>query len=266
MGRWADLIKTAGRRPLWLDDTQYTARLLANGSAPWTIPAEWVNWRRTALELLDPDVAVLDVSAAALAWANARPGMLAELADAGPRLHTLLCDQGLQALLRELLQALRAVTGKPLALSMPSPRRWLAELDVSGSSHPDEDALEDAAADVSQLLRALSEGGVDVMLMREECVPVSQAVSWLSCYGSLVNVARHYRWDVGIHLPGGAPASSPGVDFFVAPGAALGLSLDPSFWRGIPPPEDSMRAGFVFGEIPADADPREILNQLAKLR
>jgi hypothetical protein len=266
MGRWADSIKTAARHPLWLDDTQYTSRLLANGVAPWTNTAEWANWRRTALKLLDPDIAVLDVSAAALAWADARPGVLAGETDAAQRLRALLCDRGLLTHLRELQQALRAVTSKPLAVSVFSPQRWLTELDVSRSGDPDEEVVEDAAADLSQSLRALSEGGLDAILIREDAVPVSQAVDRLSCYGSLINVARHYRWDVGIHLPGGAPASSPGVDFFVAPGDATGLSLDPSFWRGGSLPQELTRAGFVFGEIPADADAREVLEQLGKLR
>src|ERR1700760_1624981 len=98
MGRWAELIEAAGRRPLWLDDTKYTAGLLGKGSAPWLRVAEWANWRRTALKLLNPDVAVLDVSAAAEAWAVEHPEAL------------LLSDPGLQAHLREVLLGLRAVT------------------------------------------------------------------------------------------------------------------------------------------------------------
>ena len=266
MGRWLDSIKTAGPRPLWLDDTPYTSRLLANGIAPWTNVAQWANWRRTALKLLEPDIAVLDMTAAALAWAAACPNVLAGQTDAAGRLRALLCDQGLQTHLRELLQALRAVTSKPLALSMFSPQRWLEELDVSGSSDHGEDAVEDAAADMSRSLRALSEGGLDAILIREGHIPVSQVFGRLSCYGSLINVARHYRWDVGILLPGGAPASCPGVDFIVAPADAVGLLLDPSFWRGGPPPENLTQAGFVFAEIPPDADAREVLEQLGKLR
>jgi hypothetical protein len=266
MGRWLDSIKAAGRRPLWLDDTQYTSRLLANGAAPWTNVAEWANWRRTALKLLEPDVAVLDVTAAALAWTDARPTVLAGQTEAAGRLRALLCDQGLQAHLRELLQALRALTSKPLALSLISPQRWLTDLDVSGARDHGEDAVEDAAADMSQSLRALSEGGLDAILIREDRIPVSHVLGRLSCYGSLINVARHYRWDVGILLPSGAPASCPGVDFIVAPGDVAGLLLDPSFWRGGPPPENLTQAGFVFAEIPADAEAREVLEQLGKLR
>jgi hypothetical protein len=224
--------------------------------------AAWANWRRTALRLLDPDVAVLDVSAAAQAWAAAHTNALAGHSTA--RLRTLLCDKQLHDHLRELLHALRAATSKPLALSLLSPLRWLTELDASGSIDYDEDAIEDAAADLSQLLRALSDGELDAILIREDCIPVPEALRRLSCYGSLLNIARHYRWDVGILLPGGAPASLPGVDFIVAPENAAGVLLDQSFWRG--GTANLTQAGFVFAEIPADADARQVLEQLGKLR
>ncbi|MDB6100232.1 MAG: hypothetical protein JWO52_231 [Gammaproteobacteria bacterium] len=269
MGRWLDAVKMAGRRPIWLDDTEYTTRLLASGAAPWADPASWANWRRTALGLLNPDVAVLDLSAAANAWLVPRNGVIQAQGQPGAPLRSLVSNAGFQAHLRELLRALRAMTSKPLALTMASPRKWVIDTYLRAFSQavePDEDVADDAAADIAQLLRTLSDGGVDTVLLREDTVAASQASTWLNCYGSVFNVAHHYRWDVGVLLPGGAPANIPGVDFFIAPRDALGLSLDPQFWRGGPPPADTSGPGFIFGEIPADAQPHAVLDRLGKLR
>ena len=262
MGRWLEAVKQAPKRLLWLDDTEYCARLLANGTAPWMDCGAWAGWRRSTLKLLQPDVAMLDLSAAAHAWAAAR----LPAGSSGDVLAQVVCDKAFHEHAGELADALRAITKLPFVLMFSAPGRWLQLLSSRDARGVDEDMLEDAAADVSQLLRALSERPVDAVLLEEDSMEVSQAVERLSCYGSIINVARHYRWDIGVHLPGGAPASHPKVDFFVAPADALGLSLEQGFWRDGSIPAVTPNPSFLFASIPAQEEPHRVLQRLALLR
>jgi hypothetical protein len=289
MGRWLEALQSTRHRLLWLDDTAYTERLLENGQAPWLDIGACLAWRRKALQLLNPDVAVLDVDACVGAWvskdSNLRSLMCAR-SDAAAPLEAVIGTVNMQDHLREILRALRASTSKPLALVMSSPRRWMIELyrrAFSTTIDPDDDAMDDAASAVSRLLRALNTDGPDVVLLRELRVDPQMLSSWVDCYGAVFNVTRHYRWDVGLLLPGGAPRHLSGPDFTVSASGTLGIVLDESVWIGPPDVESStihsrsaatpvslaVPAGpgaFLYAAIPAEADPRTVLRSLKEAR
>jgi hypothetical protein len=276
MGRWLDAVRSQTRRLIWLDDTAYTARLFANGRAPWLDPGAWVGWRKRALQLLEPDIAVLDVTECATHWLERDAKLLAlvrSTSEPGGPLRTLLSDDRLHSHLVHLLRALGATTDKPLALTIHSPRRWLVELyrrTFADQVEPNEDEIEDAAGDISRLLRALSDAGSDVLLLQEEHLPPARIGAWLDCYGSIVNVARHYRWDVGAYLPGGAPANIGELSFAIAPAdgsvRTLGLAVDREFWEGAPAPGATVSDQFLYATIPVDAQPNSVLERLKELR
>ena len=231
MVRWLERARSA-KPPIWLHDTAYTYRLLAGDPQVWLDPAAFAQWRRKSLQLLNPDVAVLDVGGLARAW---------------PHKTDCIRDTAFLRHVTELLHVLRASTDKPLALDLPPPA--ITDLD--------EDAIDDLAAAMARLLRAQNEAGVEVILLRE---PGPR----LDLYTSLTNVAHHHRWDIGIHTPAATPPHLGSFDFAVAPQSAAGVELGADFWRGAPPP--SIATGcFYFVPIPPDAQPEHVLARLGTL-
>jgi len=272
MGRWLDAVRTQSRRLLWLDETAYTTRVLANGRAPWLNVAAWITWRRQALRLLEPDIAVLDVVECASHWLERERALsqhACSVREPGAPLRTLLSDERFHRHLGELLEALRVSTRNPTALVIHSPQRWLRQSywwAFAASPDLDEDVIEDAAGDISRMLRALSHIGTDALLLLEDAMPPARVGDLLSCYSSISNVARHYRWDAGICLPGGAPDDLKGLDFAVVPceGATEAIP-NASFWKAsVSLPLET--GSFLYAVVPEDADPQEVLERLRALR
>lgn len=229
--RWLEKARSS-KRPVWLHDTAYTYRLLAADPQVWLDPASFAQWRRKSLQLLNPDVAVLDVAGLARAW---------------PRKTDFIRDTAFVQHVTELLHVLRASTGKPLALDLPPPA-------LTGL---DEDAIDDLVADMARLLRAQSEAGMEVILLRE---PGPR----LDLYTSLINVAHHHRWEIGIHTPTAAPPNLGSFDFAVGPQPAAGVELGSDFWQGAPAPSIATSC-FYFVAIPPHAQPEYVLARLGTL-
>lgn len=272
---------TAGDKPLlWLDDLAYSDRLLANGKTPWHDAAEYVAFRRKAQGLLRPDFVVVPVGAFAAHWvathADLKVAMAAKKRAIVPA-RTLLADEGLRAHLVETLRGLRAAfSGAPLVLAIPSPRAWVseayrqafgaeAEVEVGG------DEADACAVYVAEFLRSFGDSGVDGVLMEELAGAEPANAEELGWYQPVINIAGHYRWDIGVRLPTAAAFSGEagGLQFVIAPkavtGAANGLALGDAFWNGeaaAPAPA----AGFRFATVPAEAVPEKVLERLATLR
>lgn len=270
----------AGDKPLlWLDDTAYSDKLLAGGKTPWHDGAEYTAFRRKAQGLLKPDFTVIPVGRIVAAWVASHPplkeAMAAKKRAVAP-VRTLLADEPLRAHLVEMLKGLRAALGSaPLILSIPSPRAWVTEayLQAFGADAEVEvggDEADSCAVYVAEFLRSFGESGVDGLLLeeREGAEPVSaEELAW---YQPVMNVAGHYRWDLGVRLPTGAGFSgdATGVQFVISPkavsGAANGLALPSAFWTGGAAP--AAKGGFRFAVVPADAVPEKVLERLATLR
>lgn len=275
MGKVLDRITKGGA--LWLDDADYAERLLANGKTPWQDVAEYVAFRRKAQGLLRPDFVVVPLARFAAARVVADSALREAMAGkkrAVVPARTLLADETLRAHLIELLKGLRAAFGSaPLVLALPSPRAWVgqayrlafgadADVEVGGEE------ADVCAVYVAEFLRSFGESGVDGLLLeeREGAEPgSSEEIAW---YQPVLNLAAHYRWDIGIRLPSGAgfAGAAEGVSFAISPtaiaGTPHGLSLGEEFWNG----EVAAPAQFRYARVPADAVPERVLERLATLR
>jgi len=265
---WLDRVHAATRPPLWLDDTAYTARLLAGGRAPWNDVAACVEWRRAALRLLAPDVAVLDIAAMVREWVAQALPPAPGLAAAPPvtaRLGAMLVDRDFRDRTLDLATALRASTDRPLALAIPSPWRWVMLActgAVTRQADIDEDAVDDATLHIADFLRQFGACGVDALLLED--ADDGAAAQAVGLYQTILNLGRHYRWDLGWHLSESPPAGH-GFDFVIAPCRTAGIAIPAGFWQGEAPPV-AARGEFLYASIPVDADPRRVLERLAVLR
>lgn len=271
----------AGDKPLlWLDDTAYSDKLLASGKTPWHDGAEYVAFRRKAQGLLRPDFTVVPVGRIAAAWVASHPALKEAMAGkkrAVAPARTLLADEEMRAHLIEMLKGLRAAfSGALLVLAIPSPRAWVseawqlafgadAEVEVGG------DEADSCSVYVAEFVRSFGESGVDGLLLEEREGGEPASAEELAWYQPVMNIAGHYRWDLGVRLPTAAAfaGDATGLQFVIAPkpvaGAANGLDLGTAFWSG----EAAAAApagGFRFAEVPVDAVPEKVLERLATLR
>lgn len=275
-----DEIFAQGKR-LWLDYTEYAGALLSGGSVPWLDVSELVAWQRKAQGLLQSDVLELPIGSASAAWLQAHPQLLEAMR--GKRrptfpIKTLLADAGLRAHLLEIAQGLRASFARlPLALACPSPRRWAIEAhraafadDAAGVEDFGPDETEDAAAYLADFLRVFGDVGVDVLLLQESAESEPADASGLAAYQPVLNVASHYRWEIGLAAPGGRYAGGDaGFGFVIAPrpieSRRGGRMVPPEFWTGSAAPECAA-SGFRYASVPGDARPETVLQRLAALR
>jgi len=277
MPTFIDRVKAGDGRILWLDYVDYAGALLAGGNVPWLDTTASAAWLRKAQGLLRSDVITLPVGRACAAWLEAHPP-LREAMRAKPRAvvptRTLLADDALRSHLAELVRALRgSVPGPSFALVCPSPRAWVAEayeqahgcgVDVG------EDEADSAALYIADFLRAFGESGIDALLLVESAASEPVTAQDVACYRSALNVAAHYRWDVGLSVPGTRyQGGAAGLDFVVAPqalpGAVAGRVLTVDFWAGAAPPDPAPEC-FRYATVPANADPERVLERLALLR
>jgi len=229
MGALGELLKRP-RPVLWLDSHAYCARLLANGKAPWLDATAFVAWQRKAMGLLKPDVATLPIAPAIDAWLDAHPDLrevMAAKSRTGFALKTLLADESLRAHLVELARGLGGAVNQPLALVMPSPRAWIA-IAYRQAHGSDVDVSDDDADSASVYIADFLRVFGDVRIDALVLEEIDGGVSDSSAYQSVLNLAMHYRWEV------------------IAPAA--------------PPPN------LRFLRIAADAQPEQVLQQIANLR
>ena len=276
MGRLADLL-ASGKPVLWIEATAYAERLMSNGKVPWCNAAEVVAWHRKAQGLLKSDIVALPLAAVAEAWRQADEELAAEMGEkkrTTAPLKILLACEPLRAHIVEILKGLRASYGSnPLALVVPSPRRWVG--DAYAAAHGEmpevgEDEADGAAMYVADFLRAFGESGIDLLLLEEtaETAPASAAeIKW---YQSVFNIAAHYRWESGLRIP--VPhniVGAEGINFCIGPeavaGLTTGLALSAAAWQSGEVPA-LPQGGFRFVEVPVDSVPETTLERLALLR
>lgn len=282
MAALVEAMRSAATPLLWLDDTAYTERLLAGGSIPWLDGSAYLAFRRTAQSLLRADLRAVPLAGFLQAWCAAHPA-LAEAMSARTRAvfpaRTLLADEGLRAHLVEVLAGLRAAfSNAPLVLGLPSPRAmvleaWRMAFGPGADIEVGADEADSCAVYVAEFLRSFGACGVDSLLLEETAGTEPTTAEELDWYRPVLNVAAHYRWDVGLRLPTGTgfagAAATAAVQFAASPreiGGVLHVAVLPaSFWEGAAPdPADGPKARFV--TVPADAVPERVLARLATLR
>lgn len=280
MGALLDQLSSADRNTVWIEYTAYAGALLANGKVPWLDAAGFLAWQRKAQGLLKSDVIAMPVAPFGEAWVQAHPDLREAMA-ARRRvvfpLKTLLADEGLRAHLVETLKGLRDIFQKlPLALVIPSPRRWIAvahaqAVSVSEAIDIGADEVESAAMFAADFLRVFGDCGLDVLLMEEAAETEPANGSEIEWYRPLLNVCAHYRWDAGLLFPLAAhdPGSVNGLGFVIAPhvlnSTMTALATGSDFWTGNSAPAQAS-CRFRFAQIPGQANPESVLDRLALLR
>jgi hypothetical protein len=269
MGAWLDLLSASPTPPLWLDDTDYSGRLLANGRIPWLDATALIGWRRQAVSLLKPSLAVLDVGRLAAAFSAATPEARPAAAARRPTgpLEALLSAAALRRHVAEVVQGLRQSVKLALALVMPSPRAWpdLAYQSAFGATTTvGDDETDEASVCIADFLRSFAEAGVDVLLLTDDPGTRPRDSDAVGLYQSVLNVARHYRWDVGLKTPG-VPAGDAGLDFMIAPEGAIGVDLGAAFWETDGQGPAIAPGGFRYARVPEHAAPERVLARLAGL-
>lgn len=268
------------RRPLWLDYGDYAGALLAGGQPPWLDVGAFVAWQRKAQGLLKSDVVGLPVASVVEAWLAARPGLREEMASKRRTvfaLKTLLADEALRAHLVELVRGLRGCfADTPLALVCPSPRRWVAEAfrqahGADAEVEVGDDEADSAAMYMADFLRSFGEAGIDVLLLRESADSEPADAAAVAVYQPVLNIAAHYRWELGLEAAAGRYAGGEaGLGFVIAPsalpGARAGCEVPAAFWSGGVAPPDCPPGGLRHARIPADAQPETVLQRLGELR
>ena len=190
-------------------------------------------------------------------------------------LRTLLANTALRVHLSELTRALRSsVRHLTLALACPSPRAWVgvaygqafgADVEIEAGV----DEVDSAAVYIADFLRNFVDAGVDALLLEESTQSEPATPADLACYQSVFNVAMHYRWDVGLSVPGARYTGGEGsLGFVIAPkslpGVRGGVIVPAEFWKGGLPPE-CPAGGFRYCRIPVDTTPEIVLDRLTVL-
>ena len=279
MGALLERIAASSTPLVWLDDLAYSARLLAAPSTIWRDAAALTAFRRKAASLLPSDVTVVPIGAVMEAAVRADEELLAQMR-AKKRviapLRTLLGDANARSFAIEAAEALcGTLNSKPLVASIPSPRRWTREAYswAHGSSDADVGAeeVDSAAVYVAEFLRGLGTVGINALLLEERIGDEPTSAGEIAWYQPVINVCKHYRWDIGLKLVDGTEFHGEAVDmaFIIAPrppmGTVPGVATPASFWADAMPPAVPA-GGFRFAQIPADANPEYVLQRLKALR
>jgi hypothetical protein len=279
MAKFLDQMMSFGGKLLWLDDIEYSSGLLAGGEAPWLDVSACVAWRRKAQSLLKSGVVVLPVGRVCAAWVSRHGDVRAALgARSGTNfpLKTLLREAALRSHVVELVEGLRSsFPDLSLALVCPSPRAWVSEaychaFGDSAEVEVGSDEVDTAALHIADFLREFGRSDIDTILLEESMQSEPATAAELEWYGSVFNVATHYRWDVGLRIPGVRfGGGGDALAYLIAPrrldAACFGKVIEPGFWKHAAV-DPAPRAEFMFAQIPRDADPERVLDRLASLK
>ncbi|HEY6895971.1 MAG TPA: hypothetical protein VI279_01815 [Rhodocyclaceae bacterium] len=267
---------------LWLKSAAYSQRLLLGEAGdPWESASKYLAYFSQAHGLLKPDVAVLEVGGLFESWLKRNPTLKVELLSKRKMsfpLRKLLEQSQPREVLAEVIEALVAhLRGQtPLLLAMPSPRRWLQLANQWAGRDEfsvDDDGIEDSAMYMADLLRFVSNLAVGGILLEEGGDSSAATPLNLELYRPLINVTKHYRWPLALHLgdcPVAEQDANQDIDLFIgkaglpALGSAQGIDVSERLWADAAPALADRQ--FYFVEIPRDATPETVLENLARLR
>lgn len=267
---------------LWLDYSGYTGALLADGKPPWLNTTECIAWLKKSQSLLHSDVVTLPLNQVFDAWIAANPALQKTMEATKPRpplpLRSFLSDEGLRQQLAELVTAARAAFPHAvLALSCLSPRRlvpWAclyAGRATAAIGKVGEDDVDAATLYLADFLRGFGGSGLDTILLEESVISEPQSAEEVQLYQTLFNLGAHYGWDIGLRLPlgNGHLQLGGGPSFAICPNAPQGVfhGLPAAAWMDAQALSVACPAtGFLFVEIPGNANPEQVLERLTVLR
>lgn len=274
-----------GSPRLWIDFNAYTKKLLlGENENPWASPASYMSFYGQAHGLVKAEIVVLDVWDLFQHWMQEDDEAIPSMA--GKRRVTVALKTMLEAfapreLLAEVITAMSNNYGDavPMVLVLPSPRLFLAKAHKAANGvdvEPDESNIDTASMYLADFLRYFSETNLSGVLLMEDSALMPTNGSELSWYQPVINVAKHYRWTVGVYLPSvDTDFSVPDdINFTIVsnePGAevnAMGVDITSQLWNGQDTEEvlDSEGKAFYYLTIPTDAKPESVLETLSSLR
>lgn len=267
---------------LWVNFNDYTKKLLLGESEnPWDTPASYMAFYGQAHGLVKADVVVLDVWDLFQHWMEddekAIPAM-AEKKRVPYALKTMLEAFAPRELLAEVITAVSNNYGDetPIVLVVPSPRSLLVRAHKAATGNdaePEEMVVDTAAMYLADFLRYFSETNLSGVLLVEDEALMPASSEELSWYQPVYNVAKHYRWSVGVRLPfSDADFKVPDdIDFSIVPAQSpaaantMGIDITQPLWdqgaEGL-----SASNGFYYLTIPTDVQPELVLDTLASLK
>ncbi len=271
----------------WISADAYAKRILL-GSAnanPWQSVAGYVTWFGQAQNLIQSDLGIISIGEVFDLHAAAAGGLaqlLGQRKSPKMAMRRLLQSEAARGLINEVLSAVLAQTSQLILLRIPSPRAWLnhavrlAGLNVQ--EIVDED-IEDAAAYVTDVIRALSTQPIAGLIIEEDAA--AEAVAAWSAkttlyYRPLINIAQHYRWSIILHMPQQQSIEAQLLDNFDAviskiqsqfktDSALLGLELSDEFNQAQTLPTCSAHE-FYYIELAEDSRPEISTQRIAALK
>ena len=267
--------------PVWFDSLAYCReKLLGGGAVPWTAPGELGSFFGKAQGMFGSDAVVVDVSDLSAERVSGDPALaeaMARRSRVAFALRTLLADDRLRATATDALAAIAgAGGGAPVALSIPSPARWMAtaaeqpDAPAGDGGPPDPDHVDTASMYVADFLRAFAGAPVDALVL-DEAATEAGALAGADAYRPVLNVAAHYEWPVWVRSdrapawPGGAVEGVTGwlgSEPPARPAGSWGLVAEGWLEAG-PLPE--VEGGAVVAVVPAEADPDAVMARVREI-
>lgn len=273
-------------KKIWINFISYADRLFSGGRNDlWSNPDTFISVYSQGQGLIRSDVLgipIVEVYGHFLkrdkeiykAWVGRKPTYALKklLALEEPKNYVKEVLSGLQNLYQESL---------PVALVLPSPETWVHMIHEKVNPGEELDMtdrlVEAASMYLAELLRSFSTYGLSAIVIKEE----SSSMQRISLYEPLINVSRHYKWVVGLELPGvdnELEEQSERIDFYLIRECSLqsiqsfdgknviiGGGLNTNFWTKNEL-VDEVPKTLIYGEIPKYAQPESVLSQLKKLR
>ena len=276
-----DYLKTGDNSSrLWVNFNGYAKKLLlGNDANPWSTPASYLAFYTQAHALVKAEVVVLDVWDLFHHWMEDDDTAIKSMAEknrATFAAKVLLEAYAPRELLAEVLVAVSDNYGNavPIVLVVPSPRALLVKAHKSATTNhlePNEMSVDTVSMYMADFLRYFSEMNLSGILLVEDkdVLPLSPAeISW---YQPVLNVAKHYRWSIGVQLPFQDDGFNvpDEIDFAVIPehssasAESLGVDISQSLWAT---GDVNKPIGFTYLSIPEDVKPEKVLETLSKLK
>jgi hypothetical protein len=268
----------ADRTPIWIDATKYGQKLLNNDKEiAWEDIGACVSYHRQLQGLINSDVIAVQVGDFYRNWFDRHPALKSTMKEKkrlGYALRTLLADLEAKKQLNEFVKALcDCYPDTPVTLVLPSPKQWMKQaycyardcdtVDVSW-----EDA-ESASMYMADFLRNFSDCDISAILLSDQLGDGVENDLHLQAYQPVINTAEHYRWQIVLSgaLESFRPKSDSGICFNLCSSYSsnTGVFQSAAEWKNSTLPLFSGE-GFLFVEVPKDAVPEEVLEELDHLR
>ena len=261
-----DLISTppSGRgSAVFLDHVPFGEKAILHGDLPYLDAPATASYYGQAQGMLNSDATVVDLGALYAAVLAENPGLVTDMgarSRTGYALRTMLADDAAATAAGRILTATSHTSRAPFLLRMPSPLVWLAQA-AAATGNDDfgsimEDHAESAAMYVADWLRRFVDAPVAGLLLdgRRSGPYTELPAEDMSAYQPVINTAQHINWSVLLQSGEG--------DITIAGSELQGKTIDPAYWLD---QAEAPEADFLVAQIPSDAEPETVLDQLGKL-